>query len=167
MSVFKSSRIFSATLSDVRPLAEAVAGHFTADGFETQIEPTLNGCLLSISKGGIFKAVCGLKTALNIEIEKLDGDRIQAEARVGIFGVQFVPSLIMLFAFAPILFTQIWGLIQQAELDDKAMLYIQDYLGSSGKEISTAPVCPQCKTALSATARFCPVCGTAVNVKAG
>mgnify|MGYP001290720402 CR=1 FL=1 len=162
MSVYKSSKVFSATVTDVRPLAEAVSERFKADGFETQTEQTLNGCLISISKGGVFKAVCGLKTALNIEIEKLEGGQIRAEAGVGVFGTQVVPALVMYFIAWPILITQIWGLIQQADLDDKALAYIQDYLSSYGRVPLTSPVCPQCKAVLSASARFCSECGSKI-----
>jgi len=176
MGAFKSAREFNLVVNDLAPVVKDVTEHFVVKGFEVASEQTLSGgWLLSLTKGGAFKTVVGLKTALKIELESKDGKTL-TKAGVGIFGQQAVPSAISLLLFWPVLITQIWGMVEQSRLDEEAMLAIQTSLQAHGRETlpatgaaaettnGAAPTpkafCTECGAALPSGARFCPACGT-------
>jgi hypothetical protein len=125
MPTFSSSKIFHCNISDLNPILLEVAEHFDKKGYDTMITTTESGgYMLSISKGGMFKSIFGLRTALNVTLEPIAG-AIQAKASGGLWGTQTVPALIMLFVAWPVLLTQIWGLIQRSSLDDEALLCVE------------------------------------------
>ena len=79
----------------------------------------------------------------------------------------------MLF-FWPVLLTQIWGLIQQSDLDDKALAAAQavisengggNYAGASTPPLvpGTGKFCTNCGAKLPDNARFCSNCGSPLN----
>jgi ribosomal protein L32 len=133
---------------------------------------------VSIHNGSSFKAVLGMKTALKVVIIPMDGG-IQANASVGIFGQQAIPTVISMLFLWPVLITQIWGLIRQSKLDDLALDTIGEALSSPGGG-PTSPVgeakktarraslseashsvayCPNCGKPIPPSAKFCPACG--------
>jgi hypothetical protein len=120
MGAFKTERIIPAT-ADLDLVAEDLREHFARKGFAVKVESgAACGRFVSISKGGTFKSVLGMKTALNIELEsELSG--VAARASVGVFGQQAVPTALMLFVAWPVILTQAWGLVQQSKLDDEAI----------------------------------------------
>jgi hypothetical protein len=61
----------------------------------------------------------------------LSDKSIAFEAGVGIFGQQAIPTIISMFFFWPVLLTQIWGLIQQSNLDDKAAEIVEKVIASN------------------------------------
>src|SRR4029453_9265657 len=68
-STFESSRTVPVTGADLASVAQDVMAHFRAKQFEVSGTPTpAGGWHISIAKGDIFRAILGLKTALNIEI---------------------------------------------------------------------------------------------------
>ncbi len=173
MSVFQSTKYFPFSVPDLSPVANDVMENFRRQGYEVKGEQTVSqGWNISVHKGNIFKSVLGMKTALNIEIETT-GTGTLAKAGVGIFGLQAIPTAIMLFVAWPILLTQIWGLVQQAKLDDEALLYIERCLTArSGKlsgsvphvaEVSKGGFCTQCGADLQTTCNFCPNCGKKIE----
>ena len=122
---------------------------------------------ISITKGGLFKAVLGMKTALKITLLPFDG-KIRFEAGVGIFGQQAIPSVISMFFFWPVLLTQIWGLIAQSKLDDRALQTAQDVIARSSYTAlpalgsGTSKYCTSCGAPVGEQAKFCPQCGEKV-----
>jgi len=173
MGVFASTRTYNIKVADLTPVAEDLIEHFKKQDFEVKGEKTItNGWHISISKGGIFKSVLGLKTALNVEIEP-QGNTTTAKADVGIFGLQAIPSMVMLFIAWPVLLTQIWGLVQQANLDDEALNKIGESLMSmTEKAVQENPLaaasidvkfCPSCGSKLVVPAKFCPECGSKIE----
>ncbi|MCS2523166.1 hypothetical protein NXV02_03315 [Bacteroides ovatus] len=67
--------------------------------FEVQIDNLLSGGVdISISKGGLFKAVLGLKSALKVSLIPKD-NAIAFEAGIGIFGQQAIPTIISMLFF--------------------------------------------------------------------
>ncbi|MGA3171793.1 MAG: zinc-ribbon domain-containing protein [Chthoniobacteraceae bacterium] len=91
-------------------------------------------------------------------------------AGVGIFGQQAIPTVISMLFFWPVLIPQIWGLIQQAKLDDEAVSFIEERLVATAKTAGVVPgtpaispqpghFCSGCGNALSPEAKFCPNCG--------
>jgi membrane protease subunit (stomatin/prohibitin family) len=75
----------------------------------------------------------------------------------------------MLF-FWPVLITQIWGLVEQSSLDDRALALAEQAI--AGGAFSTASAssftsastgthkfCTSCGTKTDGTSKFCPECG--------
>lgn len=164
-------------------MAERICQTFTAEGYEVKREDLYSGGTdISITKGGLFKAVLGMKTALKVTLVP-QGNSVNFDAGVGIFGQQVIPTLVMLFITWPVLLTQIWGLVEQAKLDDKALAAAQAviaendgaatapttayaYAGTStGTSSATgaARFCTNCGTSVPANARFCPNCGNPLS----
>lgn len=166
MGTFSKKVILSATAAQISTMAESIEQDFIADGHEVCIENLTNGgCDISISKGGIFKAVLGMKTALKVTLTpKLNG--VLFDAHVGIFGQQVVPSLIMYFVFWPVIITQIVGLVKQSKMDDRALEAAQRaIISTSNATHSPSPdkFCTNCGMKIDDAAKFCSRCGKECN----
>ena len=173
MPLFTASRFVPVTVADFSPVATDVLNHFRGQGYETTGSQLPNGAWhISLSKGDTFKAVLGMKTALNIDIQPSATGTL-VTAGVGIFGQQAVPTVISMLFFWPVLIPQIWGLIQQANLDDEAISLIEERLVACARtvgDVTETPVtppqpghfCSGCGGALSSEAKFCPNCGAKV-----
>lgn len=157
---FSSKRIFMVDPSFIPEIAKELVLQFQAEGYNVKkTELITGGTDISITKGGIFKAIAGMKTALKISI-KSGGNHIIAEAGVGIFGQQAVPTVISMLLFWPVLVTQTWGLIQQSRLDDHTMELIEKSvlrLGTVGNASVNGSFCPECGASVSG--KFCSSCG--------
>lgn len=167
MGTFNTKTTLSGDPSLIPAIADRICQEFASDGYEINREDLVSGGVdISVTKGGIFKAVLGMKTALKVTLIP-QYNSISFDAGVGIFGQQAIPTVIMLFFAWPVLLTQIWGLIQQANLDDKALAAAQAVIEQSGitTTINTGPTkfCTSCGTQVSATARFCSNCGSPIN----
>ncbi len=147
MSAFNSSRFFSTELTDMSNVIKDTCTHFTTQGYEVKSESSSSEGFISLSKGGIFKSVLGMKTSLNVELDFTDGG-ISVNAKVGIFGKQLIPSLITLFVAWPVMIAQISGLIKQAKLDDEVM----DVIGRSIDRYES-------KAQTSDSTEYCVACG--------
>lgn len=153
MGTFNTKKTLFASPALIPAIAEQITRDFQAEGYEAISETlTSGGAEVSISKGGMFKSVVGMKTALKISLTPQNGS-IVFDAGVGIFGKQLVPTLVMWYVGWPILLTQIWGLIQQSKLDDKALTIAEKVIADSGETANE-------DTPLSAAYRFCTACGT-------
>lgn len=165
MGVFNNSkRIELGGLVDMSIVVDDVANNFKSKGYEVQTELLgTGGAHLSMTRSNMFKAVLGLKTALNVEIDpQSNGWAIQTS--VGIFGQQVIPTIISLFFAWPVLLTQIRGLVKQAKLDDEAIAVIEESLknyaiGTKTETPTNQIFCTQCGTKLQEDARFCMKCG--------
>jgi len=172
MSIFETSRFIPQHIADFAPVADDVTNHFRAQEYEVTSQQLLNGAWhISLSKGGMFKAVLGMKTALNIDIQPAPTGTL-VKAGVGIFGLQAVPAAIMLFVTWPVLIPEIWGIIQQSKLDDEAVDLIEARLavhaGKTAPSTEPAPnssgqFCVECGKSIPAGSKFCPHCGAAVG----
>jgi len=161
---FSSTRIFNVSPNLIQPIAEDVAKQLIAEGYDVQVEPSLgNDVHISLSKGGMFKKVLGLQTALNVMLSD-QGDSVKAEATVGIFKQQAIPTMIMLFITWPVIVTQIVGLIKQSKLDDHIMELIDSAISQLGTKATLKKVakngayCPNCGARVSG-GKFCSECG--------
>ena len=121
MGTFSSSRTVPYVVEDLSPVAQDVMRHFEQQDFEvTAADIPTGGLQVSIRRGGTFKAIIGLKSALNIKIEPAaNGTRVQAG--VGIFGQQAIPTAITLLVFWPVVVAQVWNMAQEAKLDEEAL----------------------------------------------
>jgi hypothetical protein len=141
--------------------------YFIAEGYDVQGDSLISGGYdISVSKGNIFKAVLGMKTALKI-IVRPQGGQIFIEAGVGVFGQQAIPTIISMLFFWPVLVTQIWGIIQQSNLDEKAIeiaeaSILKNSNGTSGSAINQTQnsiFCTNCGMSNLAGAKYCGECG--------
>lgn len=166
MPTFNKQKLLPATTAQIPAMAETIRKEFASEGFEVQIDTLMSGGRdISITKGNLFKAVLGMRSALKITLTpQMDG--VLFDARVGIFGQQFIPTVISMFFFWPVLITQIWGLINQSQLDDRALTAAEQgmldstlalYISSSGTFF-----CTHCGAKMEEDARFCSKCGESV-----
>lgn len=122
MAIFKTTKTLEGSHSLIPEIAENIQKEFIREGYTLTSEKfNTGGYDISITKGGFFKTILGMNTALKITLQPAVGRKIQFEAGVGIFGKVVIPAIIAYSVFWPVLITQIWGLIQQSELDDKAL----------------------------------------------
>src|SRR5919112_1108698 len=128
MGTFNSSKTVPYVVEDLAPVAQEVMRHFRGQDFEvTETNIPTGGVQVSIRRGGTFKAIIGLKTALNIKIvPEANGTRI--EAGVGIFGQQAIPTAITLLIFWPVLVAQVWNMAQESNLDEEALRVAEESL---------------------------------------
>ena len=121
MGTFNSSKTVPYVVEDLAPVAQEVMAYFESQDYEvTEAHIPTGGVQVSIRRGGTFKAIIGMKTALNIKIEPVaNGTTI--EAGVGIFGQQAIPTAITLLVFWPVILTQVWNMAQEAKLDEEAL----------------------------------------------
>ena len=109
MGTFKSTKTFFASPEIIPAIVKDITGTFTNEGYQVQAQDLISGGYdISITKGNMFKAVLGMKTALKVHIYPAN-EQIRVDAGVGIFGQQAVPTLISMFLFWPVLITQISG----------------------------------------------------------
>lgn len=166
MGTFNTHKIISADASLIPSMANKITNHFKAEGYESDVKVSDLGTYdISLTKGGMFKAVLGLKTALKITL-KPEANGVSFDAGIGIFGQQLIPTVIMLFVAWPVILTQVWGMVQQANLDDTALMLAESVIPSSpsaSKVINSTEAssfCTHCGEKYSGGMRFCPNCGT-------
>lgn len=174
MGAFNTKTILNGNPSLIPAIADRICQSFSADGYEINRDNLMSGGVdISVTKGGVFKAIVGMKTALKITLIP-QSDSISFEAGVGIFGQQALPTVISMLFFWPVLLTQIWGLIQQSDLDDKALAAAQAVINEyGGGNFASAPAshtapgtckfCTNCGAKLPDNARFCSNCGSPLN----
>ena len=151
MATFCTKKTLYGNPALIATIAKSINDECQSEGYEVALDALSSGGYdISISKGGIFKAVMGMKTALKISLLPRGGN-IYFEAGVGIWGQQVIPTIISMFFFWPILITQIWGIVKQSQLDDKALDIANAVISTHSN--STA-------TTLHSGTKFCPYCGT-------
>lgn len=171
MGTFNTTKTFYAPQSLIPIIARDIAINFTDDGYEVQSQDLISGgCDISITKGGIFKAVLGMKTALKVNIQPT-AQGIQINAGVGIFGQQAIPTIISMFIFWPVLITQISGLIKQSKMDDRVITIATETIArevnktnrtTTTNPAGTSKYCNSCGKQLETDAVFCSGCGNKV-----
>ena len=166
MGAFNTKTTLQASPALISTIASQLVKAFQAEGYEAISENLSNGGVdVSISKGGVFKSVIGMKTALKITLIPQE-NTIVFDAGVGIFGKQIVPTLVMWYVAWPVMLTQIWGLVQQSQLDDKALAIAENVIANSNQPkienhtpIGEYKFCTSCGTKNTASANFCCGCG--------
>lgn len=166
MGTFNTHKIINADPSLIPAMANKITDYFKSQGYEVDVQVSDLGTYdISLTKGGMFKAVLGLKTALKVTL-KPEADRVSFDAGIGIFGQQLIPALIMYFVAWPVLLTQIWGMVQQANLDNTALMLAESVVPATSspskvvESTSISSFCPNCGGKHDAGMRFCPYCGS-------
>ena len=130
-------------------------GVFTAaDGVDISGNFTVSGSGKAYFKNGTTIHDCTIA-----------GSNINFEAGVGIWGQQAIPTVISMLFFWPVLITQIWGMVEQSKLDDKALEIAEGVIATNNSNtIESAPAmghkfCTSCGTKNIESANFCCGCG--------
>ena len=161
MGAFNTEATLQASPTIIPKIVAAIEEEFRNDGYDVKVDNMISGgAEISISKGDIFKAVLGMRTALKITLSPLFSG-LKFEAGVGIFGQQAIPTVISMFFLWPVLLTQIWGMIKQANLDDKALEITRNVIALQS---SSAPQVVE-STCNTQNKRFCPHCGKLIELK--
>jgi hypothetical protein len=165
MGTFKTTKTLYAPASLIPGIANEIDTVLSDEGYEVNSESLIGGGYdISITKGNIFKAALGMKTALKVDIQP-QNNSIYIEAGVGIFGQQVIPTIISYFFLWPVLLTQIWGMVKQSKLDDRAIAIAEDYIArNQGNFVGVTATaggkfCTSCGKSQSAEAHFCGNCG--------
>ncbi len=136
MGVFQSQKTVRVQVADLSVVAEAVASHFQAKGFEVKKDKVEDSWYVSISKSSVFKTVMGTRTGLNVELEP-KGDDVEISAGVGVFGQRGGGGLGALMT-GPMAITQLWGAVQQSKLDEEALAVAEKALQDARTAEETA-----------------------------
>ena len=162
MGVFNTHKVINTDPSYIPEMVAKITSHFKMEGYEIDTIASDTGAYdISITKGGLFRTVSGLKTALKITLKPYIG-KVSFDAGVGIFGQQIIPALITYFVAWPVILTQIWGIIQQSDLDDKALALAESVVPSSPsvsrtvEATSVSSFCSNCGSKCETGMRFCP-----------
>ena len=165
MATFSTKKILYGSTSLIPTIATHIQEEFQNEGYEVAMDALSSGGYdISITKGGVFKAVLGMKTALKVTLLP-QGSNIHFEAGVGIWGQQAIPTVISMLLFWPVLITQIWGMVEQSKLDDKALdiakdvVYMNNNNGAGATTSSGSKFCTGCGTKNTESANFCSGCG--------
>lgn len=166
MGIFNSKEFIPTGIKNLSGIENEIKNHFAGKDFTVKTEETVQGCFISLTKGGIFKSVLGMKSSLNVDIQIQDKG-ISVEAKVGIFGQQVIPGLIAWFVAWPVLVTQVIGLVNQSKLDDEILQVIKDEIKKEEStkslpdknENKTSSLCIKCGKEIPEDADFCPFCG--------
>ena len=164
MATFSTKKTLYGSTSLIPTIANRIQEEFQNDGYEVSMDALSSGGYdISITKGGVFKAVLGMKTALKVTLLPL-GNNISFEAGVGIWGQQAIPTIISMLFFWPVLITQIWGMIEQSSLDDKALEIAEKVIAEQGGNTMSFVsneycFCTACGTKNPIGAKFCCGCG--------
>lgn len=190
MGTFNSVRFISTSMTDFSEVADMVGEQMTQQGYTYTKNASALGCSFSITKGGIFKSVLGMKTALNVDMTPMNGG-VNVSAKVGVFGQQALPTVITMFVAWPVLLTQISGMVQQAKLDDEVIQKIEqcirmrensgpaagyrgtagagpmpfqnDAAGGGSAAQQGFEFCTSCGTKVPLGSRFCNGCGAKLH----
>lgn len=164
MATFSTKKTLYGSTSLIPTIATRIQDEFQKEGYEVEkIFLSNGGYEISITKGGIFKAVLGMRTALKVTLTP-QGGSIYFEAGVGVWGQQVIPTIISMLYFWPILITQIWGLVEQSNLDEKALNIAMEVISSNNMsndnlDSNKGKFCTVCGAQNVETAKFCCGCG--------
>ena len=166
MATFSSSKVLNGNPSLIPEIAERIVNEFQLEGFTAKCDSYAGGVYdISLAKGSVFKAILGMQSALKVNLTP-QGNAIHINAGVGIFGQQAIPTAITMFVFWPVLIPQIWGMVKQSKLDDKAISIAEKVIMERGMasfsydtSAQSSSFCTNCGNKIIGNARFCPNCG--------
>lgn len=173
MGTFNTTKFIPTAMRDFDPVIIRAEEYFRSLGYEFSRGDSASGYYFSISKGGMFKAVLGMKTALNVEMVPMTGG-VSVTAKVGIFGQQIIPTLISTFFLWPVLLTQISGMVQQSKLDDQVVQFLEQTIRQieavqaqpsfqNQNQRTAGQFCTNCGAVIPEGAKFCCGCGAKIE----
>lgn len=141
MGKFSSSKIFYNCDRYIDNVAKLFSEQMQQEGFDINAKKVSDGKWdISIKKGGMFKAILGMKSALKIKIHSASPN-VLVKTGVGIFAQQAVPTMITMLILWPVLLAQIWGMIKQAKLDTHVMeILLKNFSTAMGQTVHTQDI---------------------------
>lgn len=121
MGAFTTKKTLYGDIARIPQVAEKIRQAFVNEGYEVCIEEPATGEKIFISKGGLFKAALGLRTALEITMKSDKAGNIAFKAGISVVKQQLIPTLITMFVFSPVVIAQVWGMVKQSKLDERAL----------------------------------------------
>lgn len=166
MGAYNKKKLLVAHPSQINAIAEAIQTDFVCDGFEVNVDTLISGGKdISITKGNLFKAVLGMRSALKVTLMP-QTDGVLFDTNVGIYGQQAIPTVISMFFFWPVLITQIWGLVEQSSLDDRALALAEQAIATNSvtsQQTGNHKFCTSCGTKVDGASKICFKCGTKLS----
>lgn len=161
MGIFKSSKTFYYPIESIGEIALFMEEKLKKEEYDVKsLTLITGGADISITKGNVFKAIVGMKTALKILIQPIDNRSFTVEACVGIFGQQAIPTALTMLVAWPVLIPQLWGMIQQSKLDEHVLELVQQAIDNHNSNINqNSQYCPSCGKKIAQEAKFCGECG--------
>lgn len=126
MGTFKTKKTIYGSSAKIPYVAEQICQAFISEGYDATVKDMAAGKEVNITKGGLFKAAIGLRSALNIKIKPAKDGNIDFEAGVSVLKQQLIPTMLTLWLFSPVVIAQIWGMIKQSGLDEKALAVAEE-----------------------------------------
>jgi len=125
VSVFKSETLIPISATDLGPVAEELAEHFRNRNYQVECAETDDSKWeVGITRGGKFKSIAGLKSAMRVELEPVRrGTMVRTGA--GVFGKQAAVTAVTLVVWWPLAIAPVWGMIVQAGLDKEAVRVVE------------------------------------------
>ena len=135
MATYSKKKILPASVSQIPQIAEAIRKDFEIDGFEVNIDSLMSGGRdISVTKGNLFKAVLGMRSALKITLTP-QHDGVFFDANVGIYG-------------------------QQAIAERACVARTSAFATDSQSTSTGTKFCPECGTRVAVSTKFCSECGS-------
>ena len=121
MGAFSTKKTLYGDAARIPQVAEQIRQAFVNEGYEVRIEDPASGQRIFISKGGLLKAAVGARTALEITMKPDKAGNIAFKAGISVVKQQLIPTIITICFFPPVVIAQVWGMIKQSKLDEKAL----------------------------------------------
>ena len=158
---YEKTETFQANPAVLPQVVKYVKDTLEIEGYTVSNSELANGSIeMSVTKGGVFKTIAGLKTALKVSLRPVPpGDKaFVATVKVGLFETQGVPTAISMLVFWPLIITQIVGYVNNTKLDTRIMGLIK-----AGVESLAVPQAQADIQSFVNTGKFCPNCGKPVS----
>ena len=107
MGAFTTQKTLFGDTAKIPQVAEKIRQVFVNEGYEVRIENPATEEKIFISKGGLFKAALGLRTALEMTMNPDKAGNIAFEAGISVVKQQLIPTLITMFVFSPVVIAQV------------------------------------------------------------
>lgn len=150
--IFKSEKIISDNVAVIPSVEKEIKTYFEHEGYEYKREEKSDIVTIYVKKGGMFREFMGLHSALKIQIIPTVSGSVKFVAGIGFWEHQGKATFVSMLITSYALGTQIWGAIQQAHLDDKAL------------ELAELAVKKYRDTTEHVEYTYCPVCGKKIEV---
>lgn len=119
--VFKSEKIISDNIAVIPFVEKDLKAYFEREGFEYKREEKSDIITIFVKKGGLLTEAFGMHSALKIQIIPTVTGKVKFVAGIGFWEHQGRATAMSMLVTSAALGTQIWGAVQQAHLDDKAL----------------------------------------------
>lgn len=150
--IFKSEKIISDNIAVIPFVEKELKSYFEHEGFEYKREEKSDIVTIFVKKGGTLKEYFGMHSALKIQIIPTITGKVKFLAGIGFWEHQGKATVVGMLVTSAALGTQIWGAIQQAHLDDKAL------------EVAERAVKKYRDTTEHIEYTYCPVCRKKIEV---